>query len=184
MRAPVLNEENKTIGRWTPPDREWLVKQYLEDQKSTNRIAEETGADRSTVCSWLQRNRIHLRTIQQAGELRRRKKNKIRKGRFFGGEDVGAAAFRYRARKTLAESGTSKVCNWCGASGGRIEVNHRDHDYRNWRLSNLQYLCCRCHRLETILWNMRLEGALEVEASGDRMVLTFVKVGKHLGELT
>lgn len=49
-----------------------------------------------------------------------------------------------KARKV---KGSVYCCELCG-SGKNVDVHHKDHDYRNNELHNLQALCRRCHMLQ------------------------------------
>ena len=47
--------------------------------------------------------------------------------------------------KILWAAGVPKVCELCG-SGEKLNVHHKDGDHQNNILSNLCYLCTKCHQ--------------------------------------
>lgn len=58
MRAPK-QQANKYY--WDPPDKEWLVDQYLTQGQSARVIADKVGATRPTVVTWLKDQEVPLR---------------------------------------------------------------------------------------------------------------------------
>lgn len=59
-----------------------------------------------------------------------------------------AQAERGRARRLFVAHLTTLSCEACGEIAGRIEVHHRDRNWRNNALGNLQALCATCHGVE------------------------------------
>lgn len=176
MKEPVLDSRFLTgKNRWQPPDYEWLYDQYITLRKSKLLIAEETGCARATLKSWLRLREIPIRTMAQASQARdetgARQVPTGPKSPWWGGDAVGVSAQGYRARRVLSQAGVPKVCEWCGKNKKRIQVNHQDHDVSNNSLSNLQYLCSRCHRLETILWNMYEDNEIDLPLYDDKLVV-------------
>lgn len=69
-----------------------------------------------------------------------------RRGRLAPGYVDGRHSFSgEHYRKVLLASGTLPKCKLCGACAGRIEVHHIDGDRDNNDLSNLVFLCQKCH---------------------------------------
>ena len=61
--------ERKVKGDWVPyQDEDWLRKQYLSEEKSSTEIADECGADPSTILRWLDEFDIEKRSISEAME--------------------------------------------------------------------------------------------------------------------
>ena len=145
-------------NNWTPPDKEWLEDQYWTQDKSAKQIANEIGADGSTVRRWLDDWFVPLRTNSE--NQARRTGNRANHTK--GGID------RSTQRAECERSGKPCVCSWCGMTGkyrsGKtdtaplvcsLQLHHKDHDKGNVTLDNLVYLCPKCHRLETALWHIR-----------------------------
>lgn len=53
-------------------------------------------------------------------------------------------AHYHRARITLIQSGTEQKCSKC-ESEERIEAHHVDQNIKNCDISNLVWLCRKCH---------------------------------------
>src|SRR5207244_1733993 len=70
--------------------------------------------------------------------------------------NAGADSGLYRGHNQLGERGWSEWMRWrlsqpercssCGAEGVRLETHHRDRNRQNNDESNLQLLCCNCHK--------------------------------------
>lgn len=60
----------------------------------------------------------------------------------------------YRLRRALTEVGRDYVCACCGLDGqwnGKkivLQVHHKNNDFCDNRLENLEYLCPNCHSQE------------------------------------
>jgi len=78
----------------------------------------------SRITKWQRKNRAHVRR-----ELKRT-----------SGDRVG----RNKARRILERSNREKKCARCGVRSN-LTVAHKDNNPKNNKLSNLQWLCKKCH---------------------------------------
>jgi len=147
MQEPTYEQHGKRKF-WSLPDLEWLEDQYTTQNKDAKQIANEIGAVGSTVGTWLDALNIPVRTRAERGME----------------HSVGPKA----QKKECQRVGKPCVCAWCGVEGdnipGRHEVStptcsldlhHKNHIRKDGKLSNLAYLCPKCHKLETALWHIR-----------------------------
>jgi transposase len=54
-------------------------------------------------------------------------------------------------KNALLRSGRICKCAWCGTIK-KVQLHHIDHNVENGELSNLEWLCFGCNRLESALW--------------------------------
>jgi len=172
MKAPVKHVSVGGRVTWTPPDKEWLERQYVVLEKSGSKIALEIGAGTGAhlIYGWLERLVVPQRTPEQV--------NKLKSWRMLGPnapnwKESGHSRPRSHARKVLEWEGVPKICSWCGGEKGRITVHHKDHDKYNNMLENLQWLCYYCHELETALWYLLKKDKIGLECKDRTMVIEF-----------
>jgi len=152
--------------RWGAVTREWLLKEYVEADKSAKQIADEIGSTGHTVWVWLRKFGIPTRT--------RRETNKRHSERMSGNGNPawnGGTARNYH-HNALAKSGRSRACEWCGHDQD-LQVHHRDHDKYNGDLANLAWLCGPCNRLEAQLWQLEAEGRATMTLEDGRLIIAF-----------
>lgn len=80
------------------------------------------------------------------------------------------ASSRKKARKILDKENVPKFCEYCGVAenefieiwgefyggkrGKKLEVDHKDNDYKNNKLENLCWACslCNCAKSDILTW--------------------------------
>ena len=161
---------------WQMPDREWLEDQYWTRDKSTKQIASEIGANSSTVQVWCNEMMIPFRTRSE-NQARR---TGSRANRTNGGTE------RSTQKAECQRAGRPCKCAWCDKEGelnlGKydtstlmcsLQLHHKDHKPKNVSLDNLVYLCPKCHRLETALWQIRKAKKANVSMSNKIITIDF-----------
>lgn len=88
-----------------------------------------------------------------------------------GGKWKTVCTLHHRARKLPYVSARGSVCERCGfipENIGQLEVDHIDGNRKNNAITNLQTLCCNCHRLKTINnkdWNSGITVNIAIQGS-------------------
>ena len=178
MQEPTYEQHGK-LKFWTLPDKEWLVDQYITQNKSAQQIGKEHNVGCGKVLDWLHKLNISTRTQEERN---------LRQGRIFRGKNnptyIGKSS---RTQKVECHrAGKPCVCSWCEKEGelkpGKhetstptcsLDVHHKDHDSKNFDLNNLVYLCPKCHRLETALWHIRKSKKANVSVSNKIITIDF-----------
>ncbi len=150
-------------GRTHQPywNREWLVREYIERQRSTKAIADAHGCTESTVLMWLKRFAIPRRTMQEVRSIKHwgssgeKNSNWGKFGDRNGNWKGGVTPFReqvYASRewKAVARQVRERdhACRLCG-SLGKWHIHHITEFSRAPLLAcelwNLIRLCRPCH---------------------------------------
>jgi len=179
MKAPKKLYEGRYTGsrQWDPPDKEWFYDQYWIQEKSTNQIAQELNCRAGIVLRWLYATGISIRSPQECSDRHSYRMSGKGNPAYVDGTDSGASS--KRCRGLLWALDVSEVCAWCGvpASVERLEAHHKDHNRRNEKGTNLQWLCVTCHRFESYLWRLLKQGKIDLECDGESrtMVIQFKK---------
>jgi 5-methylcytosine-specific restriction endonuclease McrA len=147
-------------------DREWLHEQYVTQDKTAERIAQEIGASARVVSSWVRQHNIPSRPTGNAkgktfGEDVRQKISTAKKGRATGSDNPNWRGGLVHPDKRLRTSHQSKEwstkvrerdghkCTECGATG-RLHAHHvkpwKNHPELRWDISNGTTLCPPCHQ--------------------------------------
>lgn len=126
--------------------KEFLVREYIVNRKSTAQIAKEIGTYPTTVARWLRKYKL-LRTISEA---KRGKYNNMWKGNKVGYNAVHAWVNRNKPRVDK--------CQNCGKESKKLDLANLDGKY-NRDLNNYKYFCRRCHMKYDYKMGFRLQGA-------------------------
>lgn len=147
-------------------DREWLNYQYVNQIKSTTKIAAEIGASSRVVNSWLTRHGIKTRPVgapighNRNTETAKAKMSAAKKSRYIGpdnwnwkgGDNKPSKERRsYQARvwRNAVRDRDGWECKHCGASDGKLHAHHikpwKTHPELRFDLGNGITLCVPCH---------------------------------------
>lgn len=162
--------EFKKGQHWRPHqphwDKDWLVREYVEKQRSTGEIAAEVGCTDANILFWLRKHKIPRRSVHQARAIKywglKGEDNPMhgRRGQMHPGWRGGhtperAALYNSEewSRAALAVWKRDKAtCQKCGITKRQIGVLHIHHIVsfcvRELRaeVSNLVLLCPPCHK--------------------------------------
>jgi transposase len=152
---------NTTLG-----SKEWLVKRYVEDGKSTPEIAQEIGCSPRTVAHWLHRHSIAARPTgstqghkRNDSETTRKKMREAKRDRFIGSDnpnwkggklwkDPERSRYRNKAWVQAVKDRDGWCCIKCGSTD-RLHAHHikpwRHYPESRYDVSNGQTLCYECH---------------------------------------
>lgn len=157
--------EFKTGEHWRPRkahwDREWLLREYVEKQRSAGDIAKDAGCADSNITFWLQKHGIPRRSISEARQIKHwgasGTSNPMygRRGaanhNWKGGCTPERQAFYTSREWAIACSAIwnrdNATCQRCGANGKHIH-HIASFSVKELRaeVSNLVLLCVSCHR--------------------------------------
>ena len=167
MRAPVKWMQGKRV-RYEGPDREWLEYQYVTLGKSTGAISREFNiAYWATLCSWLRKAGIEIRSTEERGKRHSAKMAGRRNPAYSGG---GSQNYQ---KRLLRKVDPNEVCGWCGSTEN-VQIHHIDHDRANADPRNLMWLCYHCNVLEASLYHLSNKGRATVVKENDVLTIRFM----------
>jgi transposase-like protein len=151
--------------RITPPSRERLIEQYIQEDKSVRELAKEMGYSTLTVNKWLRIYNIKKSPEQLGNKHSRRMSGK------------GNPAYTNGNSQHFVKSALSKVkpkvCEWCKTTK-RVQVHHMDHNRENNNLENLTWLCGSCNRLEAQLRALVKDNRIKMEHNENMLTIEFL----------
>lgn len=163
MKAPKYRPiGNKPM--WDLPDKEWLIREYVELDKPVGKIANETGAHRLTVREWI----IKQGLLEPHSTRHSRHTKGMNNPAYTNGNSN-----RYQRKFLLSDR--PAICEWCGSTEN-IQVHHRNHDRTNNTLSNLGWLCQHCNIMEAHIYGLVQKGRITaIIEPRERIVIEFKK---------
>ncbi len=166
--APLRMGEGASAGaaRFVGVKRSWLVRQYVELDKSAKQIADEIGTTHHTVWQWLLKHNVPTRTREEMNQRHSKRMSGKGNPAWQGGSDR-----KYQRRK-LIRSGRERRCEWCGARK-RLQVHHRNADVEDGDLANLAWLCRHCNMLEAHIRGLVEAGRATTEWRGNELIIKF-----------
>ncbi len=167
---PSISTEFKPGQHWRPHqpfrEREYLLCEYVEKQRSTKEIAGEWGVQDSAVIFWMEKHGIPRRTVSETRKIKhwglsgpangmfgvRGERNRNWKGGITPERQSLYSSFEWKQASQAVWQRDEGRCRNCGkevAQGGRFEIHHIvKFAVKHLRLEplNLVLLCCKCHR--------------------------------------
>jgi len=162
----VDTENKQGSARFYGVTKEWLSREYVERDKSSNQIAEEIKTSAFAVCNWLKKFGIPLRTDEEKVERHSERMSGDRNPAWIGG-----ISQNYQ-RRMLEEEKSEMICSWCKTDED-IQVHHIDHNRDNADLSNLIWLCGNCNKLEAQLWILQQSNRAIVNIGDNEINIIF-----------
>ena len=179
MKEPSFEQHGK-LKFWTPPDKEWLIEQYVIQDKAARQIGREIGTDKQRILDWCCILGIDLRSRRRRIQKQSLASMGINNPSYDGGCDP------MTQKRECQRAGKPCICEWCGEEGdltpGKHEVStptcslqlhHKDHNKENGNPDNLVYLCRNCHMVETWMWHLRKSKKAKVSVVNKIITIDF-----------